>query len=603
MTSQQATLFRTHSALETVHIQAGTQVVLSGWVQRRRDLGSIVFVDLRDRSGIIQLVFDTSKGTPAQVMEAADRLRNEFVIAVQGIIVNRDESAVNPKIETGKIEMTVQALEILNEAKNPPFYIQDGVDVDETVRLRYRYLDLRRPEMQNILRLRHRLIKEFRAFLDENAFVEVETPILTKSTPEGARDYLVPSRLQLGEFYALPQSPQLFKQLLMVSGLERYYQVARCFRDEDLRADRQPEFTQLDIEQSFIPLDTFQAMMERMMQSVFHSVLGVELTVPFQRIAYQEAMEKYGSDKPDLRFGMEIADIGNLVQGVDFRVFQQALESGGVVKAIAAPGCAGYSRKQVDELVNFVAQYGLKGLASISVLEGGELKSSLSKFFTPEQLQSIAAGVGAKAGDLILIAASSRQQVLQSLGALRLKLGYELNLADENEFKFAWVTDFPLLSYDEDEQRFVAEHHPFTMPKWEDLDMLESHPGAVRAQAYDMVLNGYEIGGGSMRIYRRDIQERMFRTLGFSEEQANEQFGFLLRAFEYGTPPHGGIAFGIDRLVMIMGRGKSLRDCIAFPKTSSGTDLMMDAPSPVSDKQLDVLNLEIRQRQPVQPRV
>lgn len=589
-------LFRTHTILETTQVSALTNVVLSGWVQRRRDLGSIVFVDLRDRSGIIQLVFDRAKGTPDAVMAQAELLRNESVLTVKGTLVERAESAVNPKIPTGRIEITVLEMEVLNEAKNPPFYIQDGIDVDETVRLRYRYLDLRRPEMQNILMLRHKVIREFRRFLDDSAFIEVETPILTKSTPEGARDYLVPSRLQAGEFYALPQSPQLFKQLLMVAGMERYYQVARCFRDEDLRADRQPEFTQLDIEQSFIPLETFQSMMEQMMQKVFKTVLDVDIPLPFQRITYREAMERYGSDKPDLRFEMAMSDLGSIVKDVDFRVFQDALSNGGVVKAIVAPSCAGYSRKQLDELTAFVATYGLKGLATIAVQDGG-LKSSLSKFFTTEQLEEIVQATGAGTGDLILIAAAKRSVVLQALGALRLKLGYSLGLANPEEFRFAWVTEFPLVSYDEEQGRFVAEHHPFTMPMWEDLDKLDSDPGSVRAEAYDMVLNGFELGGGSMRIYRRDIQERMFKTLGFTPEQAYAQFGFLLDAFEYGTPPHGGIAFGIDRLVMIMGRGKSLRDCIAFPKTSSGTDLMIDAPSEASEEQLATLQIAVRKPQ------
>lgn len=597
MSEQPSThLYRTHTVIETTQVANGTTVVLSGWVQRRRDLGSIVFVDLRDRSGIIQLVFDRAKGTPVEVMTQAELLRNESVLTVQGVVVERAENAVNTKIPTGRLEMTVLDLEVLNEAKNPPFYIQDGIDVDEMVRLRYRYLDLRRPEMQNILLLRHKVVREFRRFLDNQLFVEVETPMLTKSTPEGARDYLVPSRLQPGEFYALPQSPQLFKQLLMVSGMERYYQVARCFRDEDLRADRQPEFTQLDIEQSFMPLERFQALMEQMMQGVFRTVLGVDIPAPFQRITYKEAMERYGSDKPDLRFEMAMTDLGPIVQDVEFRVFQDALASGGVVKALVAPGCAGYSRKQVEELTGFVATYGLKGLATITVQEEG-LKSSLSKFFSPEKLAEMVQATGAQQGDLVLIAAAKRSVVLQALGALRLKLGYALGLANPDEFRFAWVTEFPLVSYDEDEGRFVAEHHPFTMPMWEDLEKLESDPGSVRAQAYDMVLNGYELGGGSMRIYRRDIQERMFRTLGFTPEQAYEQFGFLLDAFEYGTPPHGGIAFGIDRLVMIMGRGKSLRDCIAFPKTSSGTDLMIDAPAEAAPEQLATLNIAIQRPQ------
>lgn len=585
--------FRTHSVAEAAAATHETDVVLSGWVQRRRDLGSIVFVDLRDRSGLIQLVFDRSKGTPDDVMQGADLLRNEYVFTVRGHVVARDPGSVNPKMATGHIEIVVHELEILNASKNPPFYIQDGIDVDETVRLRHRYLDLRRPEMQNILLLRHRVFRAFRTFLDDHAFVEVETPILTKSTPEGARDYVVPSRLQPGEFYALPQSPQLFKQLLMVAGMERYYQVARCFRDEDLRADRQPEFTQLDIEMSFMPLDTFLDLMEEMFVHVFQSVLNVEIPRPFQRLTHREVMDTYGSDKPDLRFELPLVDIGDAVRDVDFRVFQDALVGGGVVKAIVAPGCADYSRKQVDGLTQFVAGYGLKGLATIAVTGDG-VKSSISKFFTPDQLQAIVKRTDAKLGDLILIAAAPRATVLQALGALRLKLGHQLGLADENAFRFLWVVDFPLFSYNETLGKFDAEHHPFTMPKWEDLDKLESNPAEVRAQAYDLVLNGFELSSGSMRIYQRDIQERMFKVLGFTPEEAHDKFGFLLDAFEYGTPPHGGIAFGLDRIIMIMGHGKSLRDCIAFPKTSSATDLLTEAPSAISADQMDTLHLATR---------
>ncbi|KPV44284.1 hypothetical protein AN477_07900 [Alicyclobacillus ferrooxydans] len=591
---------RTHRAVETVNVTPGTTVVLAGWVSRRRDLGSLIFVDLRDRSGIVQLVFDAERGTAKSAMEQANQLRSEYVLTVRGTVAAREERAVNPKLATGSIEVVVTEVEILNGSKTPPFYIQNEVDVDETVRLRYRYLDLRRPEMQHMLMLRHRVNQSLRSYLNGQEFVEVETPILTKSTPEGARDYLVPSRLQQGSFYALPQSPQLFKQLLMVSGLERYYQFARCFRDEDLRADRQPEFTQLDIEQSFIPLDVFQSMMEQMLQGLFRDVLGVEIAGPFQRMSYAEAMDSYGSDKPDLRFGMPIVNLEEAVRGTSFRVFEDALAAGGTVRALVAPGCAGYSRKQVDELTKFVATYGLKGLATVAVAEEG-IKSSIAKFLSEDELHNLVGAAGAKTGDLILIAAAGISVVRQALGALRLKLGEDLALIDENTFKFLWVVDFPLLSYDEDEGRYVAEHHPFTMPKWEDIPLLETEPGRVRAQAYDLVLNGYEIGGGSMRIFQRELQERMFRALGFTMEEARKQFGFLLDAFEYGTPPHGGIAFGLDRLVMIMGHGKSLRDCIAFPKTSSGTDLLMNAPSAVSTSQMDVLGLNLRKPNPEQP--
>ncbi|SFU94221.1 aspartate--tRNA ligase [Alicyclobacillus macrosporangiidus] len=590
---RQPELYRTHRALDALGVPPGTEVVLSGWVQRRRDLGSIIFIDLRDRSGIIQLVFDPARGTPPEVMAEAERLRSEYVINAAGPVERRAEHTVNPRLETGTIEVLVRRLETLNAAKHPPFYIEDDIDVDEAVRLRHRYLDLRRPQMQRMLMLRHQVTRALREFLDARGFVEVETPILTRSTPEGARDYLVPSRLQPGEFYALPQSPQLFKQLLMVAGLERYYQLARCFRDEDLRADRQPEFTQLDIEQSFLSLAEFQSMMEQMMQHVFRTVLGVEIPVPFQRLPYQEAMERYGSDKPDLRFEMPLSDLADIVRDAPFRVFQDAIAQGGVVKALVAPGCAGWSRKQTDELVQFVGTFGMKGLAPIAVA-GEEFRSPIAKFFSPEQLSAIAGRAGAGDGDLILIGAGPRATVLQAMGALRSKLGHDLGLIDPDAFRFLWVTDFPLLSYDEEEGRWVAEHHPFTMPRWEDIDKLESDPGAVRAQAYDMVLNGFELGGGSMRIYRRELQERMFQALGFTPEEAHRQFGFLLEAFEYGTPPHGGIAFGIDRLVMIMGKGKSLRDCIAFPKTSSGTDLMTMAPSEVSPEQLEVLHLSVK---------
>lgn len=586
-------LYRTHTVESLLECEACAEVVLSGWVQRRRDFGRVVFVDLRDRSGIVQLVFDQERGTPFASMSVAEQLRSEFVVNVRGHVVARTESAVNAKLATGHIEIVVLETEIINSSKNPPFYIQDGIEVDETLRLRHRYLDLRRPEMQQMLMLRHKVTRALRTYLDAHGFIETETPILTKSTPEGARDYLVPSRLQAGEFYALPQSPQLFKQLLMVAGFERYYQIARCFRDEDLRADRQPEFTQLDIEMSFLPLDVFQAMMEEMIASVFKSAIGMDVPTPFERMPYHVAMERYGSDKPDLRFEMPIEDIEECVEGTEFRVFVDALAQSGVIKALVAPACADFSRKQVDTLTEFVGRYGVKGLATIAV-QAGAVKSSIAKFLTAEQLTAIVEKTGAKDGDLILIAAADKSRVLQAFGALRAKLGTDLGLVKPDTYKFLWVTEFPLLGYDEEAGRYVAEHHPFTMPVLEDLPLLKINPGAVRAQAYDLVLNGFEIGGGSMRIYRREIQEQMFEMLGFTPEEARRQFGFLLEAFEYGTPPHGGIAFGIDRIIMIMGGRKSLRDGIAFPKTASATDVMMQAPSTVAQAQLDTLHLAVR---------
>jgi aspartyl-tRNA synthetase len=586
---QGQTLFRTHNAGELSKAQAGQKVTLTGWVQRRRDLGGLIFIDLRDRSGYVQVVFEPTH-SDAALMALGDKLRTEYVVAVQGIVAARDEKSVNAKIATGEIEVKVEAVEILNAAKTAPFFIQDNIEVDENLRLKYRYLDLRRPEMQKIFITRSKTVKFFRDYLDENGFLEVETPMLTKSTPEGARDYLVPSRVHPGEFYALPQSPQLFKQLLMVSGFERYYQVARCFRDEDLRADRQPEFTQLDIEQSFIPLEKFHEMIEEMMTGLFQKVMNVEIPRPFPRMTYAEAMARYGSDKPDIRFGLELKDLSEQVRGCGFKVFNAAVEAGGQVKAIAAPGCASYSRKQIDELEAFAKRYGAKGLAWMALQEEG-VKSPIAKFFSEEELQALISTVGAEQGDLILFVADSKKVVADALGNLRTKLGRELSLINESEFKFLWVTEFPLLEHDEESGRYVAAHHPFTMPMVEDLHLLETDPAAVRAQAYDLALNGFEIGGGSMRIYNREVQERMFKALGFTLEEAWEQFGFLLEAFEYGTPPHGGIAFGLDRIIMIMAQRQSLRDTIAFPKTSSASDLMTAAPSPVTNLQLETLHI------------
>jgi len=585
------TLFRTHNGGTLNEQHAGETVILSGWVQKRRDHGGVIFIDLRDRSGIVQVVFEPGK-SGAAMMELGDTLRNEYVIAIQGKVVLRDEQAINPKMATGKVEVQVTAGEILNAAKNTPFYIADNVDVDENLRLKYRYLDLRRPEIQKVFILRSKAIKYLRDFLDRNEFLEVETPMLTKSTPEGARDYLVPSRVHPGEFYALPQSPQLFKQMLMVSGFERYYQVARCFRDEDLRADRQPEFTQLDIEQSFISMENFLAMMEEMMTGMFQATLGIEIPRPFPRMTYAEAMARYGSDKPDIRFGMELKDLSDVVRGSGFKVFNMALDNGGQVKCIVVPGGGSFTRKQIDELEPFAKTYGAKGLAWMNIGAEG-VKSPIAKFFSEEELESIVRTAGANVGDLILFAADNKKVVADTLGALRLKLGKELKLIDESSFKFLWVTEFPLLEFDEEANRYTAAHHPFTSPMDEDLHLLETDPAAVRAKAYDLALNGFELGGGSMRIYNRQIQERMFKALGFTMEEAWAQFGFLLEAFEYGTPPHGGVAFGLDRLIMIMANRSSLRDTIAFPKTSSATDLLTNAPSPVSLPQLDTLHIAL----------
>ncbi|MGG3841060.1 aspartate--tRNA ligase [Paenibacillus thiaminolyticus] len=582
-------MYKTHSCGDITKARIGETVTLNGWVQRRRDLGGVLFVDLRDRTGLVQIVFNPEFSTRAH--EIADRLRNEFVVAVSGQVVMRDAETVNPNLPTGDVEVRVTEIEILNGAKNPPFFIEDGIEIDESLRLRYRYLDLRRPEMQRTLKLRSKASKVIRDFLDDQEFVEVETPILTKSTPEGARDYLVPSRVHPGEFFALPQSPQLFKQLLMVSGLERYYQIARCFRDEDLRADRQPEFTQVDIETSFLSEEQLQGMMEQLMVRLFKTTIGVDIPTPFQRITYQEAMEKYGSDKPDLRFGLELVDVCDLVANSGVKVFASVIEKGGVVKVLNAKGCGTWSRKDIDDLGPYAARYGAKGLAWIQVKDG-EFRGPIVKFMSEEEIAALRERTGAEDGDLLLFSADTRKVVYDVLGNLRLYIGRRLNLIDESVFKFAWVVDFPLLDYDEDEKRYVAAHHPFTRPKEEDLHLFDSDPGQIRAQAYDLVLNGYEVGGGSLRIYKRDVQEKMFTALGFSPEEAQEKFGFLLNAFEYGTPPHGGIALGLDRLIMLLAGRTNLRETIAFPKTASAVDLMMDAPNVVEPAQLEQLHIK-----------
>ncbi|BFT74887.1 aspartate--tRNA ligase [Paenibacillus sp. P36] len=588
-------MLKTHHCGQLTKDQVGQTVILNGWVQRRRDLGGVLFIDLRDRSGLVQTVFNPDFSGDA--LAIADRARNEYVLAVKGKIVERDAETVNKNIPTGEIEIQVTEIEIMNAAKTPPFFIEDGVEVDEAVRLKYRYLDLRRPEMQRTLMLRSKASKIFRNFLDDQGFVEVETPILTKSTPEGARDYLVPSRVHPGEFFALPQSPQIFKQLLMVSGLERYYQIARCFRDEDLRADRQPEFTQVDIETSFLAQDQLLDILEELVVNLMRETAQVEIPRPFQRITYADAMAKYGSDKPDLRFGLELEDVSDIVQTSGVQVFANVVKGGGQVKALNAKGCGTWSRKEIDDLLPFAARYGAKGLAWIQVKDG-EFKGPIVKFFNEAEIAALTERLGAEEGDLLLFSADKKKVVADVLGNLRLKIGRQLGLIDDSKFKYAWVVDFPLLGYDEEAKRYVAEHHPFTRPNEDDIHFFDTDPGQIRAQAYDLVLNGYEVGGGSMRIYQREVQEKMFAALGFSNEEAQEKFGFLLDAFEYGTPPHGGFAFGFDRLVMLITGRTNLRETIAFPKTASATDLLMDAPGTVDDKQLDQLSIRLALKQP-----
>lgn len=588
---------RTHYCGEVTHTAIGQTVRLKGWVQKRRDLGGLIFIDLRDRTGIVQIVFspDVSK----EALQVAETIRSEYVLDVEGTVVQREEGQVNPNLPTGTVEVHATHVAILSQAKTPPFPISDKTDVSEDVRLKYRYLDLRRPVMFQTFQMRHQVTKAIRDFLDEEGFLEVETPILTKSTPEGARDYLVPSRVHPGEFYALPQSPQIFKQLLMVAGFERYYQIARCFRDEDLRADRQPEFTQVDIETSFMSQDDILAMIERMMARVMKVAKGVDIPIPFPRMSYDEAIARYGSDKPDTRFGLELVDLSEQVKDCGFKVFASAVQNGGQVKAINVKGAADkYSRKDIDALTEYAARYGAKGLAWLKV-EADGLKGPIAKFFNEDEQKQMMQTLEAEAGDLLLFVADKKSVVADALGALRLKLGKDLQLIDESAFHFLWITDWPLFEYDEEEGRYYAAHHPFTMPVREDVPKFETDPASIRAQAYDLVLNGYELGGGSLRIFERDIQEKMFKTLGFTEEQAREQFGFLLEAFEYGTPPHGGIALGLDRLVMLLAGRSNLRDTIAFPKTASASCLLTEAPSAVSEAQLDELHLRIKDVQKV----
>lgn len=585
---------RTYYCGEITEQAIGEKVTLKGWVQRRRDLGGLIFIDLRDRSGIVQIVFNPEESKEA--LEIAETVRNEYVLGVEGIVVARDEATINNNIPTGKIEIKVSDLNIINEAKTPPFMIEDRTEVSEDLRLKYRYLDLRRPAMFETFQMRHNVTKSIREYLDGEGFLDIETPILTKSTPEGARDYLVPSRVHPGEFYALPQSPQIFKQLLMVGGFDRYYQIARCFRDEDLRADRQPEFTQIDIETSFMSQEDIIAMTEQMMKKLMKDVKGMDIELPLPRLTYADAMNRYGSDKPDTRFEMELINLSEVVKDSGFKVFSNAVATGGQVKAINAKGAADkYTRKDIDGLTEYVNRYGAKGLAWLKV-EEDELKGPIAKFFDADEQKALRTVLEATAGDLLFFVADKPNVVADALGALRLKLGKDLDLIDASKFNFLWVTDWPLLEFDEEDGRYYAAHHPFTMPAREDIELLESKPWEVKAQAYDLVLNGYELGGGSLRIFERDIQEKMFNVLGFTDEEAREQFGFLLEAFEYGTPPHGGIALGLDRLVMLLAGRTNLRDTIAFPKTASASDLLTDAPGEVSKAQLNDLYLSLNVR-------
>ena len=588
-------LHRTCRCAEVTTQMVGSEVTIMGWVQKARDKGGIIFVDLRDRSGIMQLIFENGS-IDEEGFAKAGKLRSEFVIAVTGTVEKRG-GAVNENLATGEIEVRAKSLRVLSEAEVPPFPVEENSKTKEDVRLKYRYLDLRRPDLQKNLILKSRVMQLTRSFFTNEGFLEIETPMLGKSTPEGARDYLVPSRVHPGCFYGLPQSPQLYKQLLMCSGYDRYIQIARCFRDEDLRADRQPEFTQIYMELSFVDVDDVIDVNERYLSYLFKEVLGIDVKLPIQRITWQEAMDRFGSDKPDMRFGMELHDVSGIVKNCGFSVFTSALENGGSVRGINAEGQGSMPRKKIDKLVEFAKGYGAKGLAYIAIAEDGTRKSSFAKFMTDEEMDALVAAMDGKAGDLLLFAADKKKLVYDVLGALRLELAKQMDLLDKNEYRFVWVTEFPLLEWSEEENRFTAMHHPFTMPMDEDIPLLDTDPGAVRAKAYDIVLNGNEIGGGSVRIHQDDIQERMFKELGFTPEAAHEQFGFLLDAFKYGVPPHAGLAYGLDRLVMLIAKVDSIRDVIAFPKVKDASCLMTQAPQRVSEAQLNELGLEVEKEE------
>lgn len=587
-------LKRSHRCAELSKENLGQTVTVMGWVQKTRNTGGLIFADLRDRSGLLQITFNSEK-LSEEAFNKAYKLRSEFVIAVTGIVVER-EGGVNKNLITGEIEIAADALRVLSEAETPPFPIEENSKTKEELRLKYRYLDLRRPDLQANIMLRSKVCMLTRAFLAEEGFLEIETPMLTKSTPEGARDYLVPSRVHPGSFYALPQSPQLFKQLLMCSGYDRYFQIARCFRDEDLRADRQPEFTQIDMELSFVDVDDVIDVNERLLAKVFKDAIGVDVTLPIQRMTWQEAMDRFGSDKPDLRFGMELHDVTEQVKDCEFVVFKSAVEAGGSVRGINAEGQGGMPRKKIDALVDFAKGYGAKGLAYIAINEDGTFKSSFAKFMKTEEMDALVSAMDGKPGDLLLFAADKNKLVYDVLGALRLELAAQMGILDKNEYRFVWITEFPLLEWNEEQGRYTAMHHPFTMPMEEDLQYLESEPGRVRAKAYDIVLNGTELGGGSVRIHQDDIQERMFEALGFAKETAYEQFGFLLNAFKYGVPPHAGLAYGLDRLIMLMAKEDSIRDVIAFPKVKDASCLMSEAPNVVDAKQLEELEIAVLAR-------